>query len=116
MEERIWLGDPDDGICPRCHSSLIYRGDKHWDGIEFPFECAVCGAGGDLVRQEDGNFRFVLAENGLIRDRNKNEARAEHLNEIVQTRIDYLQHRDELSDIRKKYREMEFPTIPVTKS
>ena len=116
VEERTWLGDPDDGICPRCHSSLIYRGDKHWDGIEFPFECAVCGAGGNLVRQEDGNFRFVLAENGLIRDRNKNEARAEHLNEIVQTRIDYLQHREELSDIRKKYREMEFPTIPVTKS
>lgn len=116
VEERTWLGDPDDGICPRCHSSLIYRGDKHWDGIEFPFECAVCGAGGDLLRQDDGSFKFVLAENGLIRDRNKNEARAEHLNEIVQTRSDYLQHREELSEIRKKYREMEFPTIPVTKS
>ena len=115
VEERTWLGDPDDGICPRCHSSLIYPGDKHWDGIEFPFECAVCGAGGNLVEQGDGTFKFVLAENGLIRDRNKNEARAEHLNEIMQTRMDYLAHRGEVDDIRKKYREITFPTVPVSK-
>ena len=115
VEERTWLGDPDDGICPRCHSSLIYEGDKHWDGIEFPFECAVCGAGGDLVPQGDGKYKFVLAENGLVRDRNKNEARAEHLNEIMQTRADYLQHIGELEEIRKKYKEMKFPTIPAGK-
>ena len=67
----------DQGMCPRCHSALIYKGDKHWDGIEFPFECAVCGAGGDLVKDENGEYKFVLAENGLIRDRNVNAARAE---------------------------------------
>lgn len=115
VEERTWLGDPDDGVCPRCHSSLIYEGDKHWDGVEFPFECAVCGAGGDLVATEDGKYKFVLAENGLIRDRNKNEARAEHLNEIIQTRIDFFKRQDEIKDLKKKYKEMTFPTIPAGK-
>ncbi|MDO4735126.1 MAG: flavodoxin family protein [Lachnospiraceae bacterium] len=36
VEERHWLGDPDFGVCPVCHSSLVYPGDPHWDGIEFP--------------------------------------------------------------------------------
>ena len=52
VDERCWLGDPDDGVCPNCHSSLVYPGDKHWDGVEFPWECAVCGAGGDIVTDE----------------------------------------------------------------
>lgn len=111
VEERGWLGDEDMGMCPRCHSSLIYKGDKHWDGIEFPFECAVCGAGGDLVKDETGEYRFVLAENGLIRDRNINKARAEHLNEIVNTRIDFMKHQDIVKEKYKKYKELSFPAI-----
>ena len=115
VEERTWLGDPDEGLFPRCHSSLVYPGDEHWDGVEFPWECAVCGSGGDLVKQEDGTWKFVLAENGLIRDRNKNEARAEHLNEIVQTKLDFFARQGEIADIRKKYKEMTFPTITINK-
>ena len=111
MEERGWLGDPDMGMCPRCHSSLVYKGDEHWDGIQFPFECAVCGAGGDLVKDENGNYKFVLAENGLIRDRNVNEARAEHLNEIIKTRIEFFQRQPEVQEKYKKYRELKFPAI-----
>ena len=85
VEERCWLGDADDGVCPNCHSSLVYPGDKHWDGVEFPWECAVCGAGGDLVTDEKtGRPKLRIAENGLIRDRNDDRARAEHLNEIEQ--------------------------------
>lgn len=115
VEERTWLGDPDEGLCPRCHSSLVYPGDEHWDGVEFPWECAVCGAGGDLIKQEDGKYKFVLAENGLIRDRNKNEARAEHLNEIVQTKLDFFARQGEIADLKKKYKEMTFPTIVINK-
>lgn len=113
VEERVWLGDPDDGVCPNCHSSLVYPGDKHWDGIEFPFECAVCGAGGDLVEGEDGKLHFEIAENGLVRDRNQNEARAEHLNEIIKTRIDYLQHKGDVAEQYAKYKDMKFPTVEV---
>ena len=111
VEERGWLGDADQGMCPRCHSALIYKGDKHWDGIEFPFECAVCGAGGDLVKDENGEYKFVLAENGLIRDRNVNAARAEHLNEIIKTRIDFFEHMDVVQQKYGKYKELKFPAI-----
>ena len=111
VEERTWLGDPDMGLCPNCHAHLVFKGEEHWDGIKYNFECAVCGAGGDLVRDENGEIKFVLAENGLIRDRNKNEARAEHLNEIVQTRIDFFQRQGEIQEKAKYYRDIKFPAI-----
>ena len=66
-----------------------------------------------IVAGRHGGNSEILAENGLVRDRNKNEARSEHLNEIVQTRIDFFQHRDEMEELRKKYRDMTFPTITV---
>ncbi|MBQ9493392.1 MAG: flavodoxin family protein [Oscillibacter sp.] len=111
VEERHWMGEPDFGMCPNCHSSLIYKGEKHWDGIQFPFECAVCGAGGDLEPDGNGSYKFVLAENGLIRDRNINAARAEHLNEIVQTRMDFFARQDEIQDLKKYYKDMTFPAV-----
>lgn len=112
VEERHWLGDPDEGMCPVCHSSLIYPGDPHWDGIEFPFECAVCGCGGDLVKDETGKYKFVLDPvNGRIRDRNNNKARALHLDEIVQTRIQFFEQQPLVQERYKKYREKQFPAI-----
>ncbi|MBR1496190.1 MAG: flavodoxin family protein [Oscillospiraceae bacterium] len=111
VEQRHWLGDPDMGLCPNCHSGLVFRGEEHWDGIKFPFECAVCGAGGDLVRDEKGEVKFVLAENGLIRDRNVNASRAEHLNEIIKTRIDFFKRQGEVADLKKHYAEVSFPAI-----
>ena len=111
VEERKWLGDPNLGLCPRCHSSLIYPGEEHWDGVKFNFECAVCGAGGDLVKDENGKYKFVLAENGLIRDRNINEARAVHLQEIIHTRDNFMSKKSEIEEEYKRFREMKFDTI-----
>ena len=111
VEERGWLGEPDMGMCPNCHANLVYKGEPHWDGIQFPFECAVCGAGGDLVKDENGELKFVLAENGLIRDRHKNESRAEHLNEIIKTRIEYLQRKGETAELAQHYKNITFPAI-----
>ena len=111
VEERGWLGDENYGMCPNCHSNLVYQGEEHWDGIQFPFECAVCGAGGDLEKGEDGKFKFVLAENGLIRNRYENSARAEHLNEIIKTRIDYLSRKHETSELAEYYKNIKFPSV-----
>jgi len=111
VEERKWLGDPDQGLCPNCHSGLIFRGEEHWDGLKYPFECAVCGAGGDLVRDENGEVRFVLAENGLARDRNVNESRALHLKEIVETRIDFMKRQGEIQELKQHYKDVTFPAI-----
>ena len=115
VEERGWLGDPNDGVCPNCHSSLVYPGDKHWDGIEFPWECAVCGAGGTLgTNPETGRPMLVIdPENGLIRDRNNDKARAEHLNEINKTRDQFFAQQDQIKDQMKKYRDMKFPTLEI---
>ena len=111
VEERTWLGDPDMGLCPNCHSNLVFKGEPHWDGIQFPFECAVCGAGGDLVRDENGDMKFVLAENGLCRDRNVNECRDLHLDEIMATKIDFFERQHTIQDEYKKYKDMKFPAI-----
>ena len=112
VEDRHWLGDPDEGMCPVCHSNLIYPGDPHWDGIEFPFECAVCGCGGDLIKTEDGKYKFVLDPvHGHDRDRNIDKARALHLEEIVQTRIEFFQQGDLVKERYKKYKEKVFPAI-----
>ncbi|MBQ6368909.1 MAG: flavodoxin family protein [Parasporobacterium sp.] len=109
VEERKWMGDPDFGLCPNCHGGLVFKGDVHWDGIQFPYECAVCGAGLEL---KDG--KFVLVENGLCRDRNEDEARGYHLDEIVATRIDFMKRMAEEPEVKEtinKYKEIKFPTI-----
>ena len=49
----------------------------------------------------------------MIRDRCIDKARAEHLNEIIQTRIDFFHHLDDIKPLQKKYREMKFPTFTV---
>lgn len=113
VEERGWLGDEDQGLCPNCHGGLITKGEPHWDGIQWPFECAVCGAGGDLVKGEDGKVKFVLAENGTCRDRNTNEGRELHLDEIVETRIDFFKRMEEVQAAYPKYRELKFPKVEV---
>lgn len=114
-DERTWMGDPDDGVCPNCHSSLVYPGDSHWDGIEFPWECAVCGAGGDLgINPKTGRPLLVIdPERGLVRDRNDDAARAEHLNEIMQTSAEFFERQHEIADELKRYREMKFPGVEV---
>ena len=115
VEERGWLGNPNDGVCPNCHSSLVYPGDEHWDGVQFPWECAVCGCGGTLGENpETGRPMLVIdPRNGRIRDRNDNRARAEHLNEINKTRDDFFAHMDVIKPIMEKYRSMEFPTLVI---
>ena len=113
VEERTWLGDPDQGLCPNCHSDLIMEGAEHWDGIKWPFECVVCGAGGDLERDENGKMKFILAPDGLSRDRNVNECRDKHLEEIIQTRIHFMQHQHETEELKKKYKELTFPTVEI---
>lgn len=111
VEQRGWLGDPDQGLCPNCHGGLIFRGEPHWDGIQWPFECAVCGAGGNLVRDEDGKVKFVIAEDGLCRDRNVNECRDKHLEEIIATRINFFENMPTVQERYVKYKNLKFPTV-----
>ena len=60
-------------------------GRAQWKGLQYPIECTVCGAGGDLERTPDGKWKFVIAANGLERDRTTEEGRGVHCDEIAET-------------------------------
>ncbi|MCF0142977.1 MAG: flavodoxin family protein [Parasporobacterium sp.] len=108
VEERHWMGDPDLGLCPNCHGGLVFKGDVHWDGIKFPYECAVCGAGLDL---KDGKFELV--EDGLCRDRNVDECRGYHLDEIMATKIDFFETQAKDPSVKEKLKELRAISFPA---
>ena len=109
--ERKWLGDEDEGWCPNCHSSALVLGHKQWDGVHWPIECQVCGAGGDLEKTEDGKWKFVIAEDGLSRDRTTDEGREFHLKEIGVTHGIFYENQATVKDKIKKFKELKFPGL-----
>jgi multimeric flavodoxin WrbA len=113
VEQRKWLGDEDEGWCPNCHSSALVLGHKQWDGVHWPIECQVCGAGGDLEKTEDGKWKFVIAEDGLSRDRTTDEGREFHLKEIGATHgLFYVPENQMLVKEKiKKFKELKFPVL-----
>ena len=84
-EERHWMGEEEMGWCPNCHSNALVLGEMQWDGIFYPIECQVCGAGGTLEQTEDGKWKFVIQKNGLLKDRTTVAGRGLHLDEIGET-------------------------------
>jgi multimeric flavodoxin WrbA len=114
VEERRWLGDENMGWCPNCHSNALILGEVQWDGLHYPVECQVCGSGGNLERTEDGKWKFVIQENGLIRDRTTVKGRAEHLKEIAHTQGGYFQDPEKRRMVKEKlekYKDLKFKTI-----
>ena len=113
-EERKWLGEEDMGWCPNCHSNALVLGEVQWDGLYYPVECQVCGAGGTLEQTDDGKWTFVIAPNGLLKDRTTIEGRAKHLQEIGETQGGFFAdpHKQKLVAERKqKYLNMKFKGI-----
>jgi multimeric flavodoxin WrbA len=111
IEKREWLGDRDFGWCPVCHSNSLSLGEPHWDGIRWPIECQVCGAGGDLEKDENGRWRFVLAENGMLKCRIIEKGRVLHMYEIKHNMDQWKEHKDEVDEFMEKYKGISFPTI-----
>ena len=112
--ERKWLGDPEAGWCPNCHSNCLCLGEPQWGGLQYPIECAVCGAGGDLVKTDDGKWKFVIAENGLERDRTTEEGRGVHCDEIADVQGGFFmdpQKREEVASKLGKYKKIQFKGI-----
>ena len=66
-EERKWLGEEDMGWCPNCHSNALVLGEVQWDGLYYPVECQVCGAGGTLEQTDDGKWKFVKPRTAFSR-------------------------------------------------
>ena len=114
-EQRGWEGDPDMGWCPHCHSNALILGEPQWDGVHFKVECQVCGCGGDLEKDENGKWKFVIdPEIGYSRDRTTVEGRGHHLDEIGATEGGFYRdpHNMELVQQRiGKYRDLKFKTV-----
>lgn len=113
-KDRKWLGDEDMGWCPNCHSNALVLGETQWDGIHYPVECQVCGAGGTLEKTENGKWKFVIQENGLIKDRTTVSGRAKHLEEIAETQGGFFKDPQKIAIVNKrleKYKKINFKTI-----
>lgn len=100
--ERKWLGEEDMGWCPNCHSNALALGEIQWDGLHYPIECQVCGAGGTLEQTEDGRWKFVIQKDGLKKDRTSVEGRAKHLEEISQTQGAFFSNPENMRLVREK--------------
>jgi multimeric flavodoxin WrbA len=114
VEERKWLGEEDMGWCPNCHSNALILGEVQWDGLHFPVECQVCGAGGTLEQTEEKKWKFVIQKDGLCRDRTTVEGRAKHLEEIAHTQGGFFknpENRTVVNEKLAKYKALKFKTI-----
>ena len=117
VENRGWLGNEEMGWCPNCHSNALILGEVQWDGLHFPIECQVCGAGGNLEKSEDGKWKFVIQEDGLCRDRTTVEGREEHLKEIMHTQGGFYTE-ENLAIVKErfdKYKNLKFEGIEINK-
>lgn len=117
VKERKWLGEEDMGWCPNCHSNALVLGEVQWDGLHFPVECQVCGAGGNLEKSENGKWKFVIQEDGLCRDRTTVEGREEHLKEIMHTQGGFYTE-ENLAIVKErfdKYKNLKFEGIEINK-
>lgn len=111
-EQRKWLGDEDEGWCPNCHSSALVQGHTQWDGVGWPIECQVCGAGGDLEKDEaSGKWKFVIAPDGLSRDRTLDEGREFHLHELGATHGIYYQNKATVMEKIGAFKSLTFPGL-----
>lgn len=111
VEERGWLGDEGYGWCPNCHSNSLCLGEMQWDGIYYPIECQVCGAGGTLEKTDDGKWKFVIQEDGYYKDRTTVIGRARHLDEIGHTQGGFFanpENRKIVADKMIRYKEKQF--------
>lgn len=114
-EDRGWEGDEGFGWCPHCHSNSLSLGEVQWDGLHFKVECQVCGCGGDLEKDEDGKWKFVIdPENGYCRDRTTVEGRGHHLEEIGATEGAFYRDPQNMEIVKEKivrYKQMQFKGI-----
>lgn len=114
-EERGWEGDPDMGWCPNCHSNALVLGEMQWDGLHYDVECQVCGCGGNLEKDENGKWKFVIdPEIGYGRDRTTVEGRGHHLDEIGATEGGFYRNPENIEVVKAnmgKYVQMKFKSV-----
>jgi multimeric flavodoxin WrbA len=101
-DEVKWLGQ-EQGWCPICHSNLLLKGEKRWDGEQYPVECAVCAAGGNL-KVEGDDISFVVDEKSLRTIRLGAPGRKDHFYEIKHNTEEFMRNSDKVQKGIARYR------------
>ena len=102
------------GWCPNCHSNALVLGEPQWDGLHYPVECQVCGAGGNLEKTGDGKWKFVIQKDGYLKDRTTVAGRARHLEEIGHTEGGFYADPENLKLVQErlqKYKNKQFKRV-----
>lgn len=102
-ENTGFLGDPNLGWCPNCHSNVLSLGQPHWNGQSYLIECPICHCGGDLEKDENGKWKFVIQENGYDKTMTDGRGAKDHFFEIEETMKKYFRNTEEIGKRRKKY-------------
>jgi multimeric flavodoxin WrbA len=100
-----FLGDPNLGWCPICHSNLLSLGEPHWNGVCYPIECPICHCGGDLEKDENGQWKFVIQADGQEKSMLDGRGAKDHFFEIRETMQTYYQNKHVVDEKVKKYRD-----------
>lgn len=104
-EAVTFLGDENLGWCPNCHSNVLSLGEPHWNEAGFTIECPICHCGGDLEKDQNGKWKFVIAANGHRKSMLNGEGAKDHFFEIQDTMKKYFNNLSVIEEKRKKYTE-----------
>jgi multimeric flavodoxin WrbA len=102
-DEVGWMGD-EEGWCPNCHSNLLLKGKKRWNGLYYPIECAVCGAGGNL-ELKNGKPIFIIDPESLPENRLAATGIKEHYKEVLQNTDIFSANKEKIKALALKYRD-----------
>lgn len=98
-----FLGDENLGWCPVCRSNVLSLGLPHWNDGGFTIECPVCHCGGDIEKDENGKWRFVIQEDGHRKSMLDGSGAKDHFFEIQDTMRKYFQNIEVIAERKKKY-------------
>jgi len=102
-DDVTFLGDKNLGWCPVCHSNVLSLGEPHWNETGFTIECPVCHCGGDLEKDENGKWKFIIAEGGQRKSMLNSGGAKDHFFEIQDTMKKYFVNMGIIEEKRKKY-------------
>ncbi len=106
-----YLGDDKMGWCPECHSNVLSLGEPHWNGDSFIIECPICHCGGDLEKDENNTWRFVIQSDGRKKSMRDGSGAKDHFFEIQDTMRKYFTNTETINEKRQRYTAYHPPTL-----
>ncbi len=110
-----FLGDENLGWCPVCHSNILSLGEPHWNDSGFTIECPICHCGGDLEKDKNGKWKFVVEKDGYRKSMLDGSGAKDHFFEIQDTMKKYFSNIEVINEKRKKYADYKPATIEIKK-